>query len=105
MQILSLMYKDIITYKLANNVSQDHLLSVAKKVLNRWMTKQPGFIKWEICKTENGDYFDIVYWESKEDAKKAESNMNNIENANEWFACYKKDSISSKGITTVETFK
>ena len=99
------MYKDVISYKLAENVSDDRLLKVASDVLENWMNKQPGFIKWEIHTESDGGYTDIVYWESKDAAKKAEADMVNIPNAGEWFSCYEEGSISSKNLYHVATFR
>lgn len=98
------MYKDIITYELAENVTQAHLLKVAKQVIDNWMKKQVGFIKWEINTNNAGSYTDIVYWESKEAAKTAEKEMANIPNAADWFACYKQGSISSKNLVAIAEF-
>lgn len=90
------MYKDLISYELAENISEEHLIKIAKQIINSWMSKQKGFIKWEIHKTKENSYTDIVYWESEKDAKEAEKNMVNIPDANEWYKCYKEGSISSK---------
>lgn len=98
------MYKDIISYKLAAGVTEEHLLDVASEIIKTWMCKQPGFIKWEIHKINDGNYTDIVYWESKEDAKKSEADMVNIPNANDWFSCYEEGSISSKNLSQIATF-
>jgi hypothetical protein len=68
------------------------------------MRNQPGFIKWEIHKNTDGGYTDIVHWESKEDAKKSETDMVNIPNANDWFSCYEDGSISSKNLNQIATF-
>ena len=51
-----------------------------------------------------GGYTDIVYLESKDDAKKAEADMVNIPNANDWYSCYEKGSISSINLNQVATF-
>ena len=99
------MYKDVISYRLAENVSDDRLLKVASDVLENWMRQQPGFVKWEIHKESDGGYTDIVYWESKDAAKKAEADMVNIPNAGDWFSCYEEGSISSKNLYHVATFK
>ena len=99
------MYKDIISYKLAENISEEHLLSVCKDIVKNWMSKQSGFVRWEIHKNNNGvGYTDIVYWESKNDAKKAETNMVNAPNANSWYSCYEKDSISSQNLDLLVVF-
>lgn len=98
------MYKDIISYKLAENVTEEHLLKVAGEVLENWMRKQPGFVKWEIHRNSEGDYSDIVYWESEEHQKAAQADMVNIPNAGDWFSCYEEGSISSVNLSLVATF-
>lgn len=98
------MYKDIITYELAENVTQEHLLKVAQQIVNSWMKKQPGFISWEINTDKDGNFTDIVTWNSKEDAKNAEKEMANIPNAMDWFSCYKPGTIASKNLTRLATF-
>ena len=97
------MYKDIITYQL--EVTEEHLLRVADQIVENWMTKQPGFIKWEIHKNNTGGYTDIVYWNSKGDAKKAEKEMTNIPNANDWYGCYKDGSIESTNLEEIRRFE
>lgn len=98
------MYRDIITYELAEGVSEEQLLEVAKTVIESWMKNLKGFEKWEIHKNKEGSYTDIVYWASEEDAKEAEKEMMSIPNAVEWFACYKPETISSKNIRLLKSF-
>ncbi|MEQ9593503.1 MAG: hypothetical protein RLN86_12930 [Cyclobacteriaceae bacterium] len=98
------MYKDIISYELAEGISEEHLLTVAKQIVKSWMKKQVGFIKWEIHTSGDKGYTDIVHWKTKEDAKNSEKDMVNIPNAGDWYACYKQGSISSKNLTTVASF-
>ena len=99
------MYKDIISYKLAEGITEEHLLAISKQVVDSWMSSQKGFIKWELTKDAEGNYTDIVYWKTKEDAKKAELDMMNIPNAADWFACYEEGSINSKNLTTIGEFE
>ncbi|MFT6814923.1 MAG: hypothetical protein ACJAZ3_000819 [Sphingobacteriales bacterium] len=98
------MYKDIITYELSENTTEEHLLKIAKQAVNDWMKNQEGFMKWEIHTNSDGSYTDIVYWRSKDDAKEAEKDMVNIPNAAEWFACYKEGTLASKNLTLVVEF-
>ena len=98
------MYKDIISYRLAEGVSEGHLLRVAGEVLESWMSKQAGFVRWEIHRKVDDDYTDIVYWESEEHQKAAQADMVNIPNAGDWFSCYEEGSISSVNLTQVATF-
>ena len=69
------MYKDIISYELAKNISEEHLLNVARDVLENWMSRQSGFKKWEVHRNRGGGYTDIVYWESEGDARNAQEDM------------------------------
>jgi hypothetical protein len=84
---------------LAKNITQDHLIKVASRIVNEWMKIQAGFINWEIHKDNNGGFTDIVCWKSEKDAKAAEQRMANIPNAIEWYGCYKEDTITSKNCT------
>jgi len=99
------MYKDIINYELAEGISIEHLLEIAQRIATTWMHKQPGFVKWEIHTNADGSYTDIVYWESKENAKNSEKDMVNISEASDWFACYKEGSINSKNLSVIAEFK
>lgn len=98
------MYKDIISYELAENVTEAHLLDIADQIVNDWMKKQDGFQKWEITKSDKGYYTDIVSWDNIESAKKAELAMIHIPNAGEWFSCYKEGTISTKKLSTIGYF-
>lgn len=98
------MYKDIISYELAENVSKEQLVEIAEKIVTTWMKKQKGFIKWEIHSSKNGLFTDIVHWESEEDAKNAEKEMIHIPDAKAWYSCYKEGSISSKNISLIIKF-
>ncbi len=42
------MYFDIITYELAEGVTEDHLLKVAEEIHSEWMKDVPGFMGWKI---------------------------------------------------------
>ena len=101
------MYKDVISYQLADGISQVHLLKVAGDIIESWMNKQPGFIRWEIHKNTGGNntFTDIVFWESEQDAKNSEKEMMNIPNAGAWFSCYKEGSISSQNLQQLSSFK
>lgn len=98
------MYKDLITYQLAETSSEEQLLQIAKQIVEDWMKKQPGFVSWEINLNSDGSYTDIVTWKTKEAAKAAEKEMANIPNAAAWYGCYQQGTISSKNLTTVVEF-
>jgi len=98
------MYKDIISYELADNTSRERLLEIAGQVVRDWMKLQSGFVRWEIHTNRDGSYTDIVYWASEADAKKAEQEMANIPNAGAWYGCYKEGTITSKNLVQVAQF-
>ena len=98
------MYKDLITYELAEGITEEHLLEVAQDIINNWMKNLQGFISWEIHRGDEGKYTDIVAWASKVDAKNAELEMMKIPNAGVWFACYKEGSIASVALKSVKKF-
>jgi len=98
------MNKDLITYQLAENISEAHLLKIAKQIVTDWMTKQEGFISWEINSNSDGSYTDVVSWDTKEAAKLAEKEMANIPNAMDWYSCYKEGTISSQHLNQLAVF-
>lgn len=98
------MYKDIISYELAENISEEHLVKVAKQIVEDWMKHLDGFIKWEIHTNNNQSYTDIVYWDTKENAQKATAEMANIPNAKDWYACYKEGSVKSQNVICIAEF-
>jgi len=99
------MYKDIINYKLAEGITEEHLLKVAGQIIESWMRNQKGFVKWEIHKNKDGNFTDIVCWESKEDAKNSEKGMVNIPNAAEWYSCYEQGSQICDNLERIGEFK
>lgn len=99
------MYKDIIDYELAENVSEEQLIRVGGQIVEDWMKKLPGFVSWEISKDKDSNYTDIVTWASEEDAKNATKEMANIPNATDWYACYKEGSIKSKNLISCALYK
>ena len=89
------MFKDLITYELAEGITFDHLKTVAEKVHKDWMKNQQGFLGWEINENQNGSYTDIVSWESKAHADASNEKMANMPHGAEWMACYKMETISA----------
>lgn len=98
------MYKDLISYQLAQNISKEELLTIAKKVFDEWMVFQEGFIKWEINENSQGSFTDIVIWENKESCNKAHQNMSNCKHLNEWIKCYNPSTISNSPLEGISSF-
>lgn len=95
-------YKDVITYELSPQTSEEKMLKIAKQIVENWMKHQYGFIKWEIHSNNDGTYTDVVYWKSKEDAKAAQYKMSNIPDGAKWYACYNHNTITCKNLNLIE---
>ncbi len=61
-----------ITYKLKKDVSVEDFLLASEKCNEEVLSKQKGFISWEILRDGN-TWVDLVRWETAEDAKKGET--------------------------------
>jgi len=90
------MYIDIITYQINKNITEEAFLQASRAILDDWMSKQDGFIRWEINKIKDGTYQDHVYWESEKNAEQANKNMGDIPKDHAWLSCHDMDSVSSK---------
>lgn len=97
-------HKDIISYQLNTNCTESLLLDVASKVYEDWMKHQDGFIKWEIHREKEDSCIDIVYWNSKEQAKASEASMKDMAHGADWFACYLPGTIASRNVKDVVKF-
>jgi len=63
---------ELVQYKLRESVEEEDFLGTLKPVLKNFLEKQSGFLKpWEIYKSEDGTWTEIVRWRTMEDAKKA----------------------------------
>lgn len=61
-----------ISYKLVEGASVPDFLQASEKVHNEILSKQKGFISWQVL--ASGDtWVDLVTWETMEDAKNAET--------------------------------
>ena len=61
-----------ISFKLKKDVSEEAFLLASEKCHNEVLSKQKGFISWEVLR--DGDtWVDMVRWETAEDAKNGET--------------------------------
>jgi hypothetical protein len=98
------MHRDLITYRLAEGVTEARLLSVARRIIDEWMRPLPGFLGWEIHRGPDDTYTDIVSWTSAEHAQAAERAMANIPNAEEWYGCYAPRSVQGRHMERLAAF-
>ena len=74
-----------ISYKLKKNVSEEALLLSSEKCHREVLSKQKGFICWEVLRS--GDtWVDLVKWETEEDAKNGETAGANNPAAHEFYS-------------------
>ena len=74
-----------ISYKLKKDVSVEEFMVASEKCVNEVLSKQKGFVKWEVLK--DGDtWIDLVEWESEEDAKAGETAGENNPVAHEFYS-------------------
>ncbi len=99
------MYIDLIRYNLAAGITSDMLRDAAENILESWMKKQPGFIRWEItCIEEGKPCLDLVYWKDQASAEAATKNMGQIPPDHPWLACYDMTSITSEKTSQLFVF-
>lgn len=65
------MIVEIAQFKLAALVSDEEFLKEAEAVQNNFLKKQSGYIDRELLKGEDGQWADILHWNSMEEAQKA----------------------------------
>lgn len=74
-----------ISYKLKKNASEEEFLIASKKCHDEVLSKQKGFISWEVLK--DGDtWVDLIKWESADDAKNGETAGANNPAAREFYS-------------------
>lgn len=61
-----------ISYKLKKGASVEDFLVASKKCHDEVLSKQSGFISWEVLRDDD-TWVDLVKWETAEDAKKGET--------------------------------
>lgn len=93
----------LITYKLAKNTSEQDFLPASEKMHGEFMSKQKGFISWQIL-AEADTYTDVLIWETMEDAQNAmraggESTANQA-----FFSLFDPESIKMQFLTMKKSY-
>jgi hypothetical protein len=58
-------------YSLADGVTEERLIAASDAFQRDFLAHQPGFVRRETLKGQNGRWTDLVYWSSKEAVEKA----------------------------------
>ncbi len=61
---------EMVTFKLNSDASEKDFLAT-NPALESWVSKQPGFEYRSLSQKQDGQWVDIVYWQTAEDAQKA----------------------------------
>jgi hypothetical protein len=89
---------ELVQYKLKPDANEEDFLRSTNDVLKNFLEKQAGFIKpWEIYKSDDGTWTEIVRWATMEDAKKAQDP--NIHGPCQEFFSYMDESTVKKSFT------
>jgi len=68
---------ELAPFTLKNGITEVSLLEASETLQKEFLVKQTGFLKRELVKKHTGEYIDIVYWDSQENANKAGQNAMN----------------------------
>lgn len=66
---------EISQFKLAKGVTKEDFLREANLVQEKFLERQQGYINRELLKDEEGQWMDILHWESLNDALKASETL------------------------------
>ena len=62
---------EIVIYKIQEGVTDEDFIKAAGEMEENFAKKQEGFIKRTFAKSENGDWIDVLYWETMDNAMRA----------------------------------
>ena len=62
---------EIVIYKTKDGVSDADFIKAGADMEEHFAKKQKGFVRRTLAKSENGDWVDVVYWDTMDDALKA----------------------------------
>jgi hypothetical protein len=72
---------EIAKYKLISGTDESIFLQDSINAQKYFLDKQPGYLNRELCKWDNGEWTEIVYWDNMINAKNAETEVGkNIQN-------------------------
>jgi hypothetical protein len=74
-------------FKLAAGVSEDTLLRAADSVHEKFLRKQPGFVRLELLRGKDGQWVDLVYWKDQASADRALAEVEKSPACSNYFKC------------------
>lgn len=76
-------------FEIADDVSDTNLIQASDRLQTEFVTKQPGFIRRELLKGQNGKWVDLVFWATPEDAEHAAKSAEHSESCHHYFQLMK----------------
>lgn len=62
---------ETVQFTVKNSTNESDFLQNSQNLQAGFLSKQSGFLKRELGRTETGEWIDVVYWETAQDANKA----------------------------------
>jgi len=84
-------------FELAEGVSDETLLKASNTFQNEFVNAQKGFIRRELLKGKDGQWVDLIFWESKEDAEKVMENVESSDACRAFFQIMKAAAPNDPG--------
>jgi len=91
---------ELVSFKLKPNVDETQLADLQPAV-NEFIKQQPGFHYRSLIKDTDGQFLDIVYWESEEKAKAAGKNFMEQSWAQQMMSLIDENSINMRHIQSI----
>jgi len=86
---------EIVKYKALASVTDEEILDVSTK-LQELVTSQKGLVSRTLAKSEDGEWIDVVIWESLEDAMKAAELINTHPVGGEFMSKVQVETVTMK---------
>lgn len=96
---------EIVKVKLKPGIDEGSFMEEAKKFHDSWLAKQPGFQKRVTLKSPEGEWVDILWWDSMEDAKATAEKVMQEPSAGAWFGMMDESTVSMYHGEIVEEYK
>lgn len=95
---------EIAKYKLKKNYTINDVKKATQKAYDNFISKQKGFISWEVLTGENNLSMDLVHWETMQDAKLAGDKFMKEESAMELMQLVDIKSIEMMHLTVEKKY-
>lgn len=96
---------EIVKVKLKAGIDDGSFMEESKKFHENWLSKQPGFQKRLTLKSSEGEWVDILWWDSMEDAKATAEKVMQEPSAAAWFGMMDESTVSMYHGEIVEEYR